>query len=147
MSTAFAAKNGLTFTRYLCLIEFVSKYPCTFLIILSLIIKTVFFILFVDISFTTLFNGFSFGFNCEVFLCCCSCCCCCCSSFKILLVLCSDLSLLLGIFLFCEIIGEMIYLSCFRFSFNFLKNNVAIFFQTLYLNLQNYWGFLLTDMT
>ena len=98
MSTAFAAKNGLTFTRYLCLIEFFSKYPSTFLIILSLIIKTVFVILFVDISFTTFFNGFSFGFSFEVFLCCCSCCCCCCSSFKILLVLCSNLSLLLASF-------------------------------------------------
>ena len=40
MSTAFAAKNGLTFTKYLCLFEFISKYPSTFLITLSLIIKT-----------------------------------------------------------------------------------------------------------
>ena len=40
MSTAFAAKNGLTFTKYLCLFEFISKYPSTFLITMSLIIKT-----------------------------------------------------------------------------------------------------------
>ena len=40
MSTTFPAKNGLTFTRYLCLTEFVSKYPSTFLIRLSPIIKT-----------------------------------------------------------------------------------------------------------
>ena len=99
MSTAFPAKNGLTFTKYLCLIEFVSRYPSTFLIILSPIIKIFFFILFVNISFTASFDGFSFEFNCKVllFCCCCCCCCgCCCScSFEILFALCSNLSLLL----------------------------------------------------
>ena len=92
MSTAFATKNGLTFTRYL-LIEFVSKYPSTFLIILFSIIKTLSFILFVDISFTASFNEVFLSFF-EVLFCCCCCYCCCCS-FEILFALCFDLSLLL----------------------------------------------------
>ena len=142
MSTAFAAKNDLTVTRYLCLIE---QIPIYFFNHTVINYKSFLFHIICWHPIYWIIWWFFFWVRLWII------------TLLLLLVLLLLLLLLLffwnfvctvlrsvfvaGIFLFREIIGKSTCLSCSRFSFNFLKNNAVVIFRPYILEPAKLLGF------